>query len=61
MKARHKYISTDVYIKPGQWKDQRVDGHPRTKELNLKIRNKFNPIEDFIFNEGEKFTFERYF
>ena len=58
-RARRKYISTGVYISPKHWKNNRVTGHPRSTQLNIKIRQKFEPVEDFIYKEDEKFTLKR--
>jgi len=58
-KATKKYITTDVYCKPGHWNGARVENHPRARELNTRLNGKMKPIEDFIYNEGDLFTFEK--
>ncbi len=42
-----------------QWREGKVEKHPRAKELNIKLNQKFQPIEEFIYNEGDSFTFEK--
>ncbi len=36
-----------------------MENHPRARELNIRLRQKFDPIEDFIYQEGDRFTIEK--
>jgi len=58
-KTQKKYITTEVYCKPGQWNGAKVENHPRARELNTRLKNKLDPVEDFIYNEGDSFTFDK--
>lgn len=58
--GQSKYFSTNIYILPRQFKNNRVVDHPNARELNLKLKNLISDIEAFVLQQertGQPVTF----
>jgi len=50
--GQNKFYSTNIYLLPRQWKNDKVVDHPNAKELNSTLKSLIATLEEFIIQQN---------